>query len=248
MCVSGTRARARAGPRRRAPRRARRSRRGAGPISRARRLEASRSTSKNFVGLSVGGGDLIACGSETNEVFVSTSSPSTGRRRRTASTTRASAAPPLAERGRRTAAATHRRTRRRRRRSATTFTRATMPLALHQCDVLARRGRHAARREQQTLRRSRPRELVGVTTFQTPNARRSRARSSASRSSVILFHQELRPTKKEHSRPVPPGSSRGASKLLALVVGGTRRRSRTMVESSIHRAADSSGVFRRRRH
>jgi hypothetical protein len=25
---------------------------------------------KNFVGLSVGGGDLIACGSETNEVFV----------------------------------------------------------------------------------------------------------------------------------------------------------------------------------
>ena len=64
MCVWDVRARAIREAATRAP--------GAGPaagLKPARVLEGH-VNEKNFVGLSVGGGDLIACGSETNEVFV----------------------------------------------------------------------------------------------------------------------------------------------------------------------------------
>jgi len=64
MCVWDVRARAIREAAARAP--------GAGPaagLKPARVLEGH-VNEKNFVGLSVGGGDLIACGSETNEVFV----------------------------------------------------------------------------------------------------------------------------------------------------------------------------------
>jgi hypothetical protein len=39
-------------------------------VSQPARVLEGHVNEKNFVGLSVGGGDLIACGSETNEVFV----------------------------------------------------------------------------------------------------------------------------------------------------------------------------------